>query len=539
MNAFVLTGGPIVTMDPARPSPEAVGVRNGRIVTVGALDDARDALGSKPKVVDLAGSTLLPGFIDAHSHILWAAKTRGAPVVDVRAETVATYRALIGKVRRRVATARPGEFLLFFGLDPQLHPDMESPSRALLDEIAPHNPVGIQTSNCHALFMNSRGLEACGIDESTPTPAGSVIERDETGRPTGRLAEAITWDALDTFYESWGPSRLEAEFEAAIGDFIGNGITTVTEHLYLPHYKAYYRMALDRGLPMPRVAAYQQAVTADMTVENLKVGDDRLWMAGVKIHADGSPFVGNIWISEPYLETETTLEKMNLRPGHTGGTNYPRDYFERMLHAYFDQGWQMSIHTQGDRTIDMVLDMVEEVLASTPRPDHRFRLEHCALMRPDQIERAHGLGVLCSFFINHITHWGVPIEDALFGSERAAGYVPAGSAARRGMRISLHADTPMTDPSCLALMAAATTRRAPDGRCIGPAERLDGHTALKAVTIDAAFQIGMESRLGSLTPGKHADLAILDRNPLEVRHDELPDIRVEATWLAGKCVFER
>ena len=539
MHAFLLTGGPIVTMDPAWPRPEAVGVRNGRIATVGALADVRDALGPKPRIVDLAGSTLLPGFIDAHSHILWAAKTRGAPVVDVRAANVPTYRALIGKVRRRVATARPGEFLLFFGLDAQLHPDMESPSRVLLDEIAPHNPVGIQASNCHVLFMNSRGLEACGINESTPTPAGSVIERDESGRPTGRIAEAIAWDALETFYESWGASRLEAEFEAIIGDFIGNGITTVTEHLYLPHYKAYYRMALQRGLTMPRVAAYQQAVTADMTVENLMFGDDRLWMAGVKIHADGSPFVGNIWISEPYLETAMTLEKMNLRPGHTGGTNYPQDFFERMVRAYFDQGWQMSIHTQGDRTIDMALDLVEDILASTSRPDHRFRLEHCALMRPDQIERAHGLGVLCSFFINHITHWGVPIEDALFGSARAAGYVPAGSAARRGMRISLHADTPMTDPSCLALMAAATTRRAPDGRCVGPSERLDSLAALKAVTIDAAFQIRMEDRLGSLTPGKHADLVVLDRNPLEVRHEELPDIRVEATYLAGRRVFEQ
>ena len=179
----------------------------------------------------------------------------------------------------------------------------------------------------------------------------------------------------------------------------------------------------------------------------------------------------------------------------------------------------MSIHTEGDRTIDMVFDVVEDVLTSTPRPDHRFRLEHCTLMRPDQIERAHGLGVLCNFFINHITHWGVPIEDALFDSERAAGYVPAGSTARSGMRISLRADAPMTDPSCLALMAAATTRRAPYGRCVGPAERLGTHAALEAVTIDTAFQIGMESRLGSLTPDKHADLVILDRNPLEIGHD--------------------
>ncbi|MCY4227313.1 MAG: amidohydrolase family protein [Gammaproteobacteria bacterium] len=539
MHSLIFTGGPVVTMDPAFPDPEAVGLRNGRIMSIGLLSDVMEAIGPESRIIDLEGNTLLPGFIDAHSHILWAAKTRGAPVVDIRPEIVPTYRAALGKIRRRVSAATPGEFLLFFGLDAQLHVDMVAPTRALLDEIAPNNPIGIQTSNCHALFMNSRALKACGINASTPTPIGSVIDRDESGHPTGRVAEAITWSVLDRFYESWGNSRLNTQFEAMIRQFIANGITTVTEHLYLPYYKSYYQWALERDLPMPRVAAYQQAVTADMKVENLKVGDDRLWMAGIKIHADGSPFVGNIWISKPYLETEITLEKMNLRPGHVGGTNYPQEYFERMVHAYFSQGWQMSIHTQGDRTIDMVLDVLEEVLVSFPRPDHRFRLEHCALMRPDQIERAHRLEVLCSFFINHITYWGVPIEDALFGSERAARYMPAGSAVRSGMQVSLHADTPMTDPSCLALMAAATLRKASDGRCLGAEERIDSKSALKSVTIDAAFQIGMEDHLGSLTPGKHADLVILDRNPLEVPHEELEHIGVLSTYLAGSCVFER
>ncbi len=539
MNALVFTGGPVISMDPTCPRPEAVGLRDGRIASIGLLSDVQKAVGSQSRIIDLQGSTLLPGFIDAHSHILWAAKTRGAPVVDIRAEIVPTFSAAIGKIRRRVAVARPGEFLLFFGLDAQLHLDMVEPTLASLDEIAPQNPIGIQTSNCHALYMNSLALEACGIHASTKTPVGSVIDRDENGNPTGRVAEAITWTVLDRFYESWCKSRLDTQFEAMIEQFITNGITTVTEHLYLPYYKSYYQWALERDLPMPRVAAYQQAVTADMKVENLKVGDDRLWMAGVKIHADGSPFIGNIWISKPYLETEITLEKMNLRPGHVGGTNYPHEYFKQMVRTYFNQGWQMSIHTQGDRTIDMVLDVLDEILASSPRSDHRFRLEHCALMRPDQIERARELEVLCSFFINHITYWGVPIEDALFGPERAAHYMPAGTAVRSGMQISLHADTPMTDPSCLALMSAATLRQAADGRCLGPAERIDSESALKSVTIDAAFHIGMENQLGSLTPGKHADMVILDRNPLEVPHEELEDIVVQSTYLAGSCVFEQ
>lgn len=537
MTASLFTGGTIVTVDDNIPVADAVGVIDGRIAAVGSQDQVRAALPGDHQTVDLDGAVLLPGFIDAHSHPLWAAKTRGAPVVDVRAETVPTYQALLAKVRRRVAAAEPGEHLLFFGLDAQLHPDMEAPTREELDDIAPDNPLGIQTSNCHALYMNSAGFASCGIDEDTPTPTGSVIERDENNRPTGMIGEAVTWQALETFYGAWGDDRLNSEFEAGIWDIVRNGITTTTEHLYLPFYKAYYLNALKCGLPMPRLAAYQQVTTPDMQIDDFMVGEDRLWTAGVKIHADGSPFVGNIWLTQPYLESEITLERMQLKPGHTGHPNYPQDFFEKMVRNYFSQGWQMTIHTQGDRTIDMVLDLIEQVLSETPRDDHRFRLEHCALMRGDQIERACELGVLCSFFINHITHWGAPIEDALFGPERAAHYMPAGSASEQGMRISLHADSPMTDPSALELMRASMTRLAGDGRCVGSGERLDAGTALRAVTIDAAYQIRMEDKLGSITPGKYADLAILDRNPLACDAGDLTGEAVLATYLSGERIW--
>lgn len=537
MNELIFHGGTIITVDDAVQNPEAVAIKDGRIAYVGSKSKAEAALSDQAEHIDLAGKFLLPGLIDAHSHPLWAAKTRGAPVVDIRAETVPTYEAVLAKIERRVAAAKPGEHLLFFGLDAQLHPDMVAPTRADLDALAPNNPLGIQTSNCHALFMNSAGFEACGIDENTPTPTGSVIERDDNGKPTGKIAEAITWRALETFYDAWGDERLNAEFEEGIHEFVRQGITTTTEHLYLPFYKAYYLNALKKSWPLPRIAAYQQAVTADMQVENMTVGDDRLWMAGVKIHADGSPFIGNIWLTKPYLENEITLQKMDLRPGHIGETNYPEEYFENMVRTYVNQGWQMTIHTQGDRTIDMVLDLLETVLKETPQDDHRFRLEHCALMREDQIKRAVEMGVLSSFFINHITHWGAPIEDVLFGPERAAHYMPAGSAASEGMRISLHADTPMTDPSALQLMQAAMTREAGDGRCLGPDERINAMTALKAVTIDAAFQIKKDDCLGSITKGKHADLVILEQNPLEVDPREIGTIKVQETYLAGEKVW--
>ncbi|MEO0773682.1 MAG: amidohydrolase [Pseudomonadota bacterium] len=530
-------GGQIHTMDDAIPDCEAVFVKDGQIIHVGRLSAAEAMAVCDTSRIDLQGAVLLPGFIDAHSHPLWAAKTRGAPVVDIRAETVPTFDAVMAKIERRVAAATPGEHLLFFGLDAQLHDGFQTLTRDWLDQIAPDTPVGIQTSNCHALYMNSAGFEACGITADMPTPTGSVIERDPCGRPNGKIAEAITWRAVETFYEAWGDARLSTEFKATIDEFIQNGITTTTEHLYLPFYRAYYEAALKQGWPMPRIAAYQQAVTPDMAVDDVSIGQDRLWMAGVKIHADGSPFIGNIWLTQPYLDNHITRDRMGLGPGHTGEVNYPMEFFEAMVRNYVGQGWQMTIHTQGDRTIDMVLDLLDTVLSEHPRPDHRFRLEHCALMRKDQIDRCMTLGVLGSFFINHITHWGAPIEDALFGPDRAAHYVPAGSAAKAGMRLSLHADTPMTDPSCLELMQAAMTRRAADGRCVGPGECMTAMDALRAVTIDAAYQIRKEDVLGSITPGKHADFVVLADDPLTTAPEHLRDIAVQQTWLAGQKVW--
>ncbi len=154
------------------------------------------------------------------------------------------------------------------------------------------------------------------------------------------------------------------------------------------------------------------------------------------------------------------------------------------------------------------------------------------------LKRAKKLGVQCSFFINHITHWGVPIEDSLFGKARAAHYMPVGSAVNEGMRTSLHADTPMTDPSALELMKAATTRIAGDGRCLGEEERITVEAALKSVTIDAAYHIKMEQKLGSISPGKHADFVMLDANPLETPAKKLTDINVLATYLAGEAVWK-
>mgnify|MGYP002621681482 FL=1 len=227
-----------------------------------------------------------------------------------------------------------------------------------------------------------------------------------------------------------------------------------------------------------------------------------------------------------------------LPPDNPGHMNYRPDELRRIIRAYAEQGQQISVHTHGDRTIDAVLDVYEEVLAACPQAKRPFRLEHCGTIRDDQIDRALRLGVVCSFFLPYLYYWGEALRDALLGPEAAARFVPSGTATRKGMRVSYHCDPPMTWPNAVLCLHLAVTRRSLAGNVIGAEERVDIDSALRAVTIDAASHIRMEDKIGSLEPGKYADLVLLDKNPRRQTPDDILSIRVLGTWLQGKRVWE-
>lgn len=288
-----------------------------------------------------------------------------------------------------------------------------------------------------------------------------------------------------------------------------------------------------------RVRAYERINAEQTTVAEPENGDDIFRIGGVKIWADGSPFVGNIWLNRPYLDTDLTINRMGLPKGNTGSMNYEPDQLLETLVTHAARGWQLSTHVQGERAADVVLDCYEQAIRAHPKSDHRFRLEHCATLRDDQIERAMKLGVVCSFFPNHLYYWGEPIADAMFGPDVAARYMPFGSAAQAGMRFSLHCDAPMTDPDPLQCAQIAVTRQTQNGRVIGPEQCVDIDQALKAVTINAAYQLFMDDRVGSIEVGKYADFVILEQNPRKVDPATLGNISVLGTWLGGRQVWTR
>jgi predicted amidohydrolase YtcJ len=224
-------------------------------------------------------------------------------------------------------------------------------------------------------------------------------------------------------------------------------------------------------------------------------------------------------------------------PGSCGHANYTREQLTEIVHNYFPKGWPMACHVQGDAGVDTILDIYEDVLREHPRDDHRLRLEHVGAIRDEQLRRAHDLGVTCSIFVDQIHYWGDIIVDGLFGTEHGNRWMPCGSAVATGMRISLHNDPPVTPEEPLRNISVAATRTAPSGRVIGPEQRITVEQAIKAQTIDAAYQLFADDIIGSLEVGKYADMVMLSADPRAVPPEDIADLEVRATFLAGKQVY--
>jgi predicted amidohydrolase YtcJ len=523
-------------MDSARPDVEALVVKSGRIAGIGRAREMQTLAGKDARQVDLKSNVLLPGFVEAHGHPMLSAQTVGDPVVDVRAVHTPTYQAVIEKIKRRVAKAKPGEVVWFTGLDQQLHRDSHEPTRQELDDISADVGIAVQTSNLHAIYLNGAAIAAFGVKDDPNELILAHVQRDEHGR-MWRFTETSTGPLMERFARLCGGERNTNALADWLNKYSRAGYTTVCEPGMSPLMMSFYR-ALIEGAPLPvRVFAFQYVARGGKTQLPVDQGNDRFGVIGTKMWGDGSVLLGNVAVTRPYLNTEMTLTRMGLPRDSTGGTNYSKEDLHWLIDAYAAQGHQLAVHAQGDRTIDIVLDAYEAALAKYPHGGRPFRLEHCGLMRDDQLERAKRLGVACSFFLPMFYYWGEPMARHLLGEERGSRFVPIGSAARLGMRSSYHCDAPMTWPDSMLMLHVATTRKTAHGTVLGADQVVDIDTALKSITIDAAYHIRAEDRLGSLTPGKYADFVVLSGDPRKTPPDELRSIEVRGTYLEDVPVW--
>jgi hypothetical protein len=526
----IILGGDVVTG--TGTSAEAVAVTGERITAVGSQAEVLDAKDAATEVVDLRGAALLPGFIEPHTHPELSAQCYSW--VDVSGFTHSNVESVEKALRDAVEAAEAGRWIFAFGLDPMLTSNLGTWDRRRLDRLAPDNPVSVMTQSMHTLFVNSAALRAAGVDSSTPDPAGGGrFMRDESGEPNGIVVEQPAAQRFMSFLDL----SLEAWIERLRDQYVryrSAGITTVgIAGVFTPRPLLPMLEEVTTREEAVRAVAYRHHA---LTGSDWKPSDEtgRFELRGVKLWYDGSPYSGTMLLDDPYLDSDLCCETLGISPGTNGHANIDSEELVATLQEYRDRGWQVLTHAQGDRGTREVLDAYEKVLEGHTASDHRWRLEHCALISRDDVVRAAKLGVALSFHVNHVYYYGPELRESIIGSKRAEAMMPIGSAVRAGHRISLHADSPMYPANPLSLMKTAVTRLTRAGDKLGAEEAISTEQALRAVTIDAAWQLFADGDIGSIETGKLADFVILERNPLNVAGEELVDIEVLDTWLAGR-----
>jgi predicted amidohydrolase YtcJ len=527
-------GGPILTMDAASSVAEALAVSGDRIAAVGSRKELQDWADSSTRVVDLEGRALLPGFIDGHGHfpgigIFVLHLDLNSPPIG----TVESVEEIVARLQHKAGKTSRGRWVVGMGYDDTLLAERRHPTRADLDAASSKHPVAIIHISGHLAVVNSVALEKLEIAAGTPDPEGGRIRRDSAGEPDGVLEET----AMETVQaQVLAPSLLDGIKIAreASKRYVRVGITTA-QNGFAPksHFAGLTWLSRLGVIPIRLVFWPTQEVVDEMLEGTFSFSSyDPEWvrLGAAKLIADGSIQGYTGYLSRPY----------HVAPGDDPEyRGYPRMTREELLERvarYHANGLQVAVHGNGDAAIDDILDAFDHAQRLHPRGDARPVVVHAQMSREDQLDRMKALDVIPSFFSLHTYYWGDRHRDIFMGPERAARMSPARSAIARGLRLTIHCDTPVVPMEPLRLVWAAVNRRSASGALIGGEERISPIQALRAVTIDAAFQHFEEGLKGSLEPGKLADLVILSRSPLD-DPEHIDAIDVLETIVGGRTVY--
>ena len=547
--------GPIITMERDRPSAESVYIENGIIRSIGDYENIRKTIKPSTRIIDLKGKTLLPGFIDSHTHPVISAFLYD--MVDLSGFTHNSKEDLWIHFSDKVSQYKPGEWILCKGFDQVLIQGLLPPKISFLDSIAPNNPVLIASQSLHSYWANSLAFKESGIDQSTPDPdISSYYERDSLGNLTGYIAEQAAFEPIkNTILEAIGISKLKTNSLMVMNNYAKNGFTSITSmgittsdkkviHLY-DHISSQRSSFVNDILStigiLPernhtvRNFVFVRYDAAHLLPSSSKNGDDFFKIVGIKFWYDGSPYTGSMYLEKPYLENYFTKNILHFPPAHSGSPLLTKDQLGSLIAEYQAAEWQVAVHTQGDMSTREVIDTFEK-LNTNSKKDYRHRLEHCLLVDDISFEKMSKLNLYPSFHINHLYYYGQKLESKIIGPSRGKKILPINLAAERSIKFTLHADQPMFSSEPFSLIHTAVNRKTKEGKTLGKQYAIDVYKALEALTINAASQIKMEDKLGSITKGKYADLIILDQNPLDIDKNNLQDIKVIDTYVHGNKI---
>ncbi len=532
----VWTNGRILTMDAEGNQATALVIEDDRIRAVGSDEDVEDWLPDADVVVDLEGRTVVPGFIEAHGHF------PGAGLVAVAADlnsppigTVKTIPEALDALRQTNANQRGDGWLIGFGYDDTMLAEQRHFTREDLDSISTTRPILAMHISAHMAVVNSLALERFGITAETPDPPGGEIRKDpNTGEPTGLLLETAS-RPLQLAALNMPPLQQIAVVRSAVALYAAQGFTTVQNGLATLEQIKGMSGGSKLGLIPQRLVIWPKdelgLEVAEGSLDLSAFGNERVYIGAAKFVGDGSIQGYTGFLSEPYY-----------RPGehqadYRGYPNIDADALSAQVEAIHCSGQQVAVHGNGDAAIDQFLDAWEAALGACPAADARPVLVHAQMARPDQLKRMKELGATPSFFSAHVYYWGDRHRDIFLGPERAARISPAASAAALGIQFTTHLDTPIVPIDSMLQLWTPVARETSSGEILGPDERISIEQALRAMTSDAAWQLRLEEEVGSIEPGKLADLVVLSRNPLD--EGDLRDIEIDQTLVGGVTIYEK
>lgn len=524
---LLLLNGVIHTMEPDQPLVSALAIDrgSGRILAAGDDADVRALAGPLTDTLDLGGRVALPGFIDAHTHLLGYAQGR----LEVELRETRSEDEAVALVKARAATLPPGTWIIGHSWDKNNWTPERFPSKASLDAAAPDYPVALASHDYHSLWVNSEALRRAGIDASAADPGSGSIQRDGAGEPTGMLFENDAMALVERVITPPDDETLRAELRAVFAELRARGVTGV--HNIEGDLSLRLMQELHAaGEIGPRALLYipRQALPDALRLGlEAGFGDDFLRFAGVKIFMDGA--LGS--------QTAAMLDPYEGGAGKLGLLTTGEDEIERVVREAAQGGVGMAIHAIGDRAVKTALDGIEAGLRAGTLHARRIRLEHVQLARMEDLQRMARLGIVASVQPFHAVvdrhtaerYWGDRYR-------RAYAY---NTMRELGIHVALGSDTPVDTCDPLRILHAAINRyddRTPDAGPWLPDQALTLRQALYAYTAGAAYAGGQEAHQGTLAPGKLADLVVLAEDPFTLPQERIAGAEVAATLIGGELV---
>lgn len=536
----IYSGGSIITVNDAQPTAEAVAVKDGKILAVGALAGIQNRYqGAATELVDLAGNTLLPGFVDSHGHAymvgLQASTANLLPPPDGMGRDIASLQQLLTDwAQAHQAAVNKVGWIAGFGYDDSQLTEQRHPTRDDLDKVSTDLPVLIIHQSGHLGVANSKALEMAGVTAATKNPEGGVFRRRAGSQePNGVLEEYAFFYLI---------SKLAANFDDDVNDVLVEegakllasfGYTTGQEGRAMSAGLAAIRRAADAGKLPIDIVAYPDI----LEVENPDPSSsyhNRFRVGGVKLTIDGSPQGKTAWLTEPYYVPPEGQDK-----DYRGYAAIDEKTTNDAVEKAFANGWQILVHANGDAASDRFIKAVRRAKEKYPDVDNRPVTIHGQVLREDQVDQMQQLDIFPSLFPMHTFYWGDWHRDSVLGPQRAENISPTGWVLSRGMKFGTHHDAPVALPDSMRVLSATVTRKTRSGRVLGPEHRVPVATALKAMTLWPAWQHFEEERKGSIEVGKLADFVILSENPLTIDEDKIADIKVLETIKENRSIYKR